>query len=224
VIDQDTSWVVPDPVVERIALGPDAWVDVVRGLVTEPDRVHDELAESVAWHQGKVFRYEKWIAEPRLSGGQSGRQCHPALGEVEKWLSRRYRAQFDGVALARYRDGRDSVAWHRDRELRWLEETVVGVLSLGAQRPFLLRPLNQPGRIKQQDPLGQTNGEETIDLRPASGDLLVMGGRCQAAWLHAVPKLSLRCRSRISAQWRWTSRRGRPDTNPSYYAPRRFNR
>ena len=28
-----------------------------------------------------------------------------------------------------------------------------------------------------------------IDLAPASGDLLVMGGRCQAAWLHAVPKV-----------------------------------
>ena len=35
-----------------------------------------------------------------------------------------------------------------------------------------------------------------------------MGGRCQAAWLHAVPKVRGRVRSRVSAQWRWTSRRG----------------
>jgi len=39
-----------------------------------------------------------------------------------------------------------------------------------------------------------------------------------------VPKVRERVRSRISAQWRWTSRRGRPDTNPSYYAPRHFSR
>ena len=53
---------------------------------------------------------------------------------------------------------------------------------------------------------------------------MVMGGRCQAAWLHAVPKVRHRVRSRVSAQWRWTSRRGRRDPNPSYYAPRHFSR
>jgi hypothetical protein len=50
----------------------------------------------------------------------------------------------------------------------------------------------------------------------------VMGGRCQAAWLHAVPKVRVQTASRVSAQWRWTSRRGRRDNNPSYYAPRHF--
>ena len=52
---------------------------------------------------------------------------------------------------------------------------------------------------------------------PASGDLIVMGGRCQADWLHAVPKVAGSCGSRISVQWRWTSRRGRPDTDPGFY-------
>lgn len=192
-------------------------MDVVRGLVPEGDAIHDELAASVPWKQRRIFRYERWIDEPRLGGWQEGDQRHPALREAEAWISARYRVPFDGVALAQYRDERDSVAFHRDRELRWLEDTVIGVLSLGTQRPWLMLPLT--GRRADAD-----DHTGVIDLRPASGDLLVMGGRCQAAWLHAVPKPYGRVRSRISAQWRWTSRRGRPDTNPSYYAPRYFSR
>jgi alkylated DNA repair dioxygenase AlkB len=211
------TWLDPAPVVEHLELGSGAWVDVVRGLVRQADSVHDELAAGVTWTQGRVFRYERWIPEPRLSGQFRRSGAHPALAEAQRWIEGRYRVAFDGVALARYRDGRDSVAWHRDRELRWLEETVIGVLSLGARRPFLMRPLTGR-RMEADDPT------DVIDLSPGSGDLLVMGGRCQAAWLHAVPKLPVQQRapSRISAQWRWTSRRGRPDMNGSYYAPRHF--
>src|SRR5256885_2332160 len=61
------------------------------------------------------------------------------------------------------------------------------------------------------------------DISPASGDLLVMGGRAQADWEHAVPKVRDRVGPRISLQWRWTSRRGRPVQGPSYRAPRNFS-
>jgi alkylated DNA repair dioxygenase AlkB len=212
-----TAAPITEATIERVQLDDRSWVDVVRGLLPGADTVHDELAAGVTWQQGRVFRYERWIDEPRLTAWQAGAARHPALQAVEAWIVARYRVRFDGVALARYRDERDSVAWHRDRELRWLEDTVIGVLSLGAGRPFLLRPIGT-GRYDPDDLRG------AVDLRPASGDLLVMGGRCQAAWLHAVPKLPQRCRDRISAQWRWTSRRGPRDTNPSYYAPRRYGR
>jgi alkylated DNA repair dioxygenase AlkB len=213
-------WIVQEPVVERLALDETSWVDVVRGLlpVATADAVHDELAVTVAWEQGRVFRYERWVDMPRLDGHQSGSGRHAALVEVEHWISRRYRVRFDGVALAQYRDERDSVGFHRDRELRWLEDTVVGALTLGARRPWLMKPLDGVRRGDEDDLVG------AIDLSPASGDLIVMGGRCQAAWLHAVPKVRHRVRSRISGQWRWTSRRGERDRNPSFYAPRLYTR
>jgi alkylated DNA repair dioxygenase AlkB len=212
-----STWIVDDPAVERVELDADSWVDVVRGMVPDGDAVHDELAERVSWEQGRVFRYERWIDEPRVSSWQSGDRRHPALVEVELWIRRRYRrVVFDGVALARYRNERDSVAFHRDRELRWLDDTVIGVLTLGARRPWLIKPIGR--RHLDDDTAG------AIDFSPGSGDLMVMGGRCQADWLHAVPKVRGRVRSRISAQWRWTSRRGERDRNPSYFAPRHFSR
>jgi hypothetical protein len=214
------TWLAPHPIVERTDLDATSWVDVVRAIVPAAARVHDELLATVAWEQGRVFRYERWIDEPRLGGYQRGAARHPALAAVEDWICRRYRVNFGGVALALYRDGRDSVAFHRDRELRWLDDTIIGVLTLGARRPWLMKP--RTGR--RTDPGDDDHLAGAIDLSPTSGDLLVMGGRCQADWLHAVPKVRTPVTSRVSAQWRWTSRRGRRDPNPPYSAPRHFSR
>jgi alkylated DNA repair dioxygenase AlkB len=218
--ERGTTWLAAEPVVERVQLDESSWVDVVRGLIpaARADAVHDELVATVPWEQGQVFRYERWVEMPRLEAYQAGSGRHPALVEVEHWIGRRYRVGFDGVALAQYRNERDGVGFHRDRELRWLEDTVVGALTLGARRPWLMKPLTGIRRGDEDDLIG------AFDLAPASGDLLVMGGRCQAAWLHAVPKVRHRVRSRVSGQWRWTSRRGARDRNPSFFAPRHYSR
>ena len=80
-----------------------------------------------------------------------------------------------GPGLNYYRDGRDSVAFHADRELRYLDNTIVAIVTLGAARPFLVRP---------------QGGRPLRDFRPASGDLVVMGGTCQKFFEHAVPKVA----------------------------------
>ena len=72
------SWLAPDPVVERIELDADSWVDVVRELVPDADAVHDELLAKLDWEQNKVFRYERWMDEPRLFATQKGEDRHPA--------------------------------------------------------------------------------------------------------------------------------------------------
>jgi alkylated DNA repair dioxygenase AlkB len=218
VTDVEQRWLAAAPVVERIELDATSWVDVARGLVLDADVVHDELLRTATWEQGKVFRYEKHVPEPRMMGYQAPQERHPALAATQLWITRRYRVQVPGVALVQYRDERDSVGFHRDREMRWLDDTIVGVATFGAQRPWLMRPIGA-NRYAVDDDLA-----DAIDLSPASGDLLVMGGRSQADWLHAVPKVRTRVRSRISAQWRWTSKRGRRDTQPGFNAPRHFSR
>jgi hypothetical protein len=49
-----------------------------------------------------------------------------------------------------------------------------------------------------------------------------MGGATQVGWEHSVPKLTRRVEGRISVQWRWTSRRGRPFQGASFRAPRHY--
>jgi hypothetical protein len=211
------GWLLADPTVERLELDERSWVDVVRGLVPRGGEVHDRLLDGVRWQRGQVFRYERWIDSPRLMAAYPT-GAEPAIDEVDAWLRRRYRVAFGAPALALYRNERDSVAFHRDRELRWLDDTVIAVLTFGARRPWLMKPLS--GR--RNDLEDYTAG--AIDLAPGTGDLLVMGGATQAGWLHAVPKVRGRARTRISVQWRYTSRRGSRDTNPSFYAPRHFSK
>jgi alkylated DNA repair dioxygenase AlkB len=141
----------------------------------------------------------------------------PAVIEAHRALQHRYRARFDGFAFARYRDGNDSVAFHRDRDMRWLDDTVICILTLGARRPFLIRP-----RANRYSHDAAMKGA-THDLAPIGGDLLVMGGACQAGWEHSVPKVDPRTGGRVSLQWRWTSRQGRMEKGGSYRAPRHFS-
>jgi alkylated DNA repair dioxygenase AlkB len=205
--------------VERVQLDATSWVDVVRNFLPDADRVYQELQDTVEWRPSRVYRYERYVDEPRMGGWLPRDRPNAALIAAREWIVERYGVPFDGGALALYRDASDSVGFHRDRELKWLENTVIGVLTLGATRPWLMKPMGPGPALRDNSDL-----TGSIDLMPAGGDLLVMGGRCQSDWLHAVPKVAGACAPRISVQWRWTSRRGKPDMNPGYYEARRFSR
>lgn len=117
--------------------------------------------------------------------------------------------------MMHYRDGQ---AFHRDTDMRWLDDTIIAILSLGAQRPCLMRP--RTNRYDHSESRGATH-----DLRPGPGDLVVMGGRCQADWEHSVAYLGGRpVHGRVSLQWRYTARTGRPFQGASYSAPLTYNR
>jgi len=181
---------------ERIPLDEHSWVDISRGWLLGADTLLDELATTIEWRQWRRRMYHRMVDDPRLSRWYRAGDPLPnvALAFVKRDLQRHYRVRFGGLGLNYYRDGRDSVAFHSDKELRYLDDTLVAIVTLGTQRPFHLR---------------RTTGGPSVDLSPASGDLLVMGGRCQIDWEHGVPKVA-HAGPRISASWRWTSRRGRP--------------
>jgi alkylated DNA repair dioxygenase AlkB len=188
-----------DPTVpfERLWLDDVSWVDVARGWLHGADTLLDALIESVDWEQHRRWMYERMVDDPRLSRWISADEPlpHPALTPVRSALEARYDVPLGGIGLNYYRDGRDSVAPHRDRELRHLDDTLIAIVTLGAERPFLIRP---------------RGGGKSRDISPASGDLLVMGGRTQVGWEHGVPKVK-RAGPRISVTWRWSSEKGPVD-------------
>ena len=206
--------------VERLELGGGAWVDVARGWMAGADELYAVLLAGVSWQTSRLFRYDHYVEERRL--GASWRRGsplpHPALAEATRTLQHRYHVEFEGFGLIQYRDGHDGQAFHRDTDMRWLDDTVIAILTLGAPRPWLLRP-----RSSRHDDVPGKGA--THDLAPGSGDLLVMGGRCQADWEHSVPYLPARpLTPRISIQWRFAHRRGRPFMGASYRAPLTYGR
>jgi alkylated DNA repair dioxygenase AlkB len=102
-------------------------------------------------------------------------------------LSQRYQSALASITLAHYRDGRDSVAFHGDRLGRWMEDSIVATISVGAPRRFVMKPreLIKPRTSAARAP-DAAQGNLAFDL--GWGDLFVMGGTCQRTWLHAVPK------------------------------------
>ncbi len=182
---------VNDVVFERLEPGPGTWLDVGRGVLGGADSLLYELIGSTDWRVGRRQMFDRFVDDPRLSRWycREDGDPNPVLARVRAAVQERYGCDLGGVGLNYYRDGSDSVAFHADRELRDLERSIVVILVMGERRPFLIRP---------------TGGGSSIDLAPASGDVIVMGGRCQADFEHAVPKSARRRGPRVSASWRWS--------------------
>jgi alkylated DNA repair dioxygenase AlkB len=205
--------------IERVELAPTSWVEIVRGFVRRPDAVFDDVYKSMRWQQTEVLRYDRYIPERRLGAGARIDQ-HEMFRQTDLHLRSRFRVPFMGISAILYRNGDDFQGLHSDREMRWLDDTLIAIAVLGARRPFVLRPRGTDGVPVEK--ISPGSHPDDLVLTPGEGDLLIMGGACQREWLHGVP-LAAAERPRISLTWRWTSRRGRPDTSPTYYDGRHFS-
>jgi len=180
--------------IRRTVLGAGAWIDVLPGWLGGSDTLFDRLAAEVPWRAERRQMYDQVVDVPRLLAfyGADDALPHPVLTKAREALTAHYADElgepFVTAGLCHYRDGRDSVAWHGDRGGRGArEDTMVAILSVGAPRDLLLRPMRGGDTVRR--PLGH-------------GDLIVMGGSCQRTWEHAVPKTTRATGPRISVQFR----------------------
>ena len=206
--------------VQRTPLGVGSWVDVVSGFVRNPEAHLQSVLDETQWQQNETLRYDKYVPEKRLSAGLRA-DSRPLLRQTELHLQATYRQPLEGVAAILYRTGEDFQGLHSDREMRWLEDTLIAIVVLGQRRPFVIRERGDwTASLANRVPAGQDPAD--LVLMPGEGDLLVMGGRCQSDWLHGVPAYDTP-NPRISLTWRWARRSGRPDTNPGYFDGRQFS-
>ena len=181
-------------VIERRQLTHGAWVDFGPAWLSGADELFLRLRDVVPWRAERREMYNRTVDVPRLvcSYGADDHLPDPVLDAILDALNDRYAKElgepFVTAGLCYYRDGRDSVAWHGDRIGRGRsEDTMVAIVSLGAERRLSLRP---------------RGGGESIGFPIGHGDLLVMGGTCQRTWDHAVLKTAKPVGPRISVQFR----------------------
>ena len=174
----------------RIHLDAGSWVDLAPRWVRGSDRLFEAVRAARRWGVRTRWMYTRRVAEPRLTSSwsaASGAPLEPPLvEEMRRVLSARYGVAFDSAGFNLYRDGRDGVAWHRDRIREDVADPIVALVSLGEPRRFLLRP---------------RGGGRSRTLHLGRGDLLVTGGRAQRDWEHCVPK-AVRAGPRISVAFR----------------------
>jgi alkylated DNA repair dioxygenase AlkB len=175
---------------ERIQLDSHSWLDFAPAWVDGPDRLFAELVATADWGQRSRRMYDRVLPEPRLTSGwrkSFGFPLEPPILErMRRVLSGRYGVELDSMGLNLYRDGRDSVAWHRDRIAKEIAEPVVAIVSVGEPRKFLLR---------------RVGGGSSKSFMLGRGDLLVTGGAFQRQWEHSVPKVAA-AGPRISIRFR----------------------
>lgn len=190
----DSARLMPLDRVVRRPLSRGAWIDVLPRWLEGADELFLRLQRDVPWRAESRQMYEQVVEVPRLLCSYGVGQPLPdsILEEAREALSVRYAAElgepFATAGLCFYRDGRDSVAWHGDRIGRGRSEnTMVAIVSLGAQRRLSLRP---------------RGGGDIVGVPLGHGDLVVMGGTCQRTWDHAVLKTARPVGPRISVQFR----------------------
>ncbi len=174
----------------RTWLDDEAWVDFVPEWVSGSTRLFEQIWCITDWHQKRREMYERIVDVPRLTARypRDG-VLPPVVGVMTRALSKQYGYRLERVSSALYRDGSDSVAWHRDRGVRELDDGIVAIVSLGGPRTFMTRPLG---------------GGESTSFRFGWGDLLVMGGTGNRDWEHCVPKTS-HADPRIALMFRHTT-------------------
>ena len=160
------------------------------------DRLRDELD----WSQREIVLFGRRRLQPRLvawygDAGASYRYSgltlhpapwHPTLLEIRERLASHSEAVFNSVLANAYRDGSDSMGWHRDDEPELGSQPVIASVSLGAARRLLIR---EPGK-------------PSLGLTLEAGSLLIMQGDFQRRYQHALPKTRRPVGLRINLTYR----------------------
>ena len=124
--------------VTRRQLDDSSWVDVVESFVLDGEREFATVHGDTPWQQNEILRYDKYVPEKRLGSGLAADRS-PLLRQTSMHLRSRYRVEFSGVGALLYRDGDDFQGLHSDREMRWLDDTLIAIVVLGVRRPFVFR-------------------------------------------------------------------------------------
>ena len=182
-------------------------------------RVFHELHDTLPWQQTEVLRYDHYVPERRLGVGvstdatpmlrQTGPPSAVALSRSVHGCRGDPLPQRRGLPGSAQRS-RDALARrHADRDRRARHAATVR-----------LAPSRGRWRTGRARPGG--NRSDDVVLTPGEGDMLVMGGGVSTRMV-ARRAQGVDPEPRISLTWRWTSRRGRPDTNPTFYDGRQFS-
>lgn len=158
-----------------------------------------ELVSDLAWEEQQFTIYGRTMPMPRLIamygpvGYRYSGVAHPPLALPARLDAIRTAVEaatglaFNSVLANLYRDGRDSVGWHRDSDYAHGGQPAVASVSFGAVRRFELR--ERPGRAAA-----------AVDLEP--GSLLLMEADGVARWSHRIAKTARPVGPRVNLTFR----------------------
>ncbi|WP_046002973.1 alpha-ketoglutarate-dependent dioxygenase AlkB family protein [Pseudoalteromonas rubra] len=163
--------------------------------------LYAHLASTLVWQQPDITlfgrttpipRLQCFVADKSVSYGYSGTQLEntpwpPVLSAMRTRLMRQFGQDFNALLVNWYRDGQDSMGWHSDDEAELGACPTIFSLSLGATRHFKIR---------------HKQSQEILTLPLPTGSGLLMTGRSQQDYQHALPKQARVTQGRINLTFR----------------------
>ncbi|MGF1767843.1 alpha-ketoglutarate-dependent dioxygenase AlkB [Enterovibrio makurazakiensis] len=184
------------------------WIDLPDGkLYWQPDFIstseaelmYDALLNTLPWQQLPIKMFGREVLQPRLQAwfGEHGytysglrlppAQFPPLLDSLKIKCSRVAGDAFNSVLANLYRDGQDYMGWHQDNEAELGPAPNIASLTFGESRRFVLKHI-------------RTGEKREFEL--GSGSLLIMAGKTQTYWQHALPKTAKTRGARINLTFR----------------------
>lgn len=183
---------------------PSGLVEYIPGVFStlESNYLLDQFINHVPWEQKMVKMYNKEMATPRLTAwyGDPGTNYSftgitldpmpwtPELLMMKERVEALAGVRFNSVLLNYYRNGNDSVAWHRDNERILGTKPVIASVSLGQVRNFDIRL--------------QSDHSRKYTIRLENGSYLLMKGDLQEHWEHQIAKSTKPMKPRINLTFR----------------------
>ena len=151
----------------------------------ESAALFDLFERTLPWSHETMWMYDRTVDVPRLIARFEPDAPRPAeLQQVQRRVEAFLATSFTSCSVQYYRNGSDSVAWHNDHREELVDLPCIALVSLGATREMQIRSKQRP------------RASFSCDLE--AGSLLVMSGRSQEFWEHAIPKTSRATGPRIS--------------------------
>lgn len=191
---------------ERIALAGGGWLELYRQWLApeEAERSYARLLAELPWasrtlriagREVQEPRLTAWVGDPEARYTYSGLSLEPLpwsplladlRGRVEATAGR----PFNSLLANLYRDGRDSMGLHADKERELGPNPEIASLSLGAERRFVMVYAK-----KDRAP-------PKVELWLGGGTLLLMRGPTQHHWKHGLPKQATAVGPRLNLTFR----------------------
>jgi len=147
----------------------------------------DALKREINWQNDVVKMYGKtieckrqtaWMGEDYFEYTYSGitkkaEIFTPLILEIKNKIEVRVNQHFNSCLLNYYKDGNEGMSWHSDNEKTMGIEPIIASLSVGAARKFSFK---------------HNESKQKIDLLLENGSLVVMQGKTQTYWKHALPQ------------------------------------
>ncbi|RZJ71764.1 alpha-ketoglutarate-dependent dioxygenase AlkB [Flavobacterium sp.] len=180
---------------------PDAEVRLVDGFIPKDfaDEIYAELLNNTPWREYQMEIYDKTVTAPRMiawyedkhnpGADQDGLDWTPTLLQIKARVEQETSLNFNSVLLNLYRDGRDGVSWHSDREHTIGQNPTIASVTFGETRLFRLRHKSK-------------KDQKQIEIPLHHGSFLLMVGTTNTFWQHEVPKTARQVLPRINLTFR----------------------